>query len=230
MFFIRKSKMERLPVTMTGVRMGERALQIGIDDPSLASAIAAKVGLSGHAAIAVSDDPAAAKARAAAATAGILVDVRVTPFDSLPFPGDAFDAIGPACGGRRTPTIRRRRSRRDAARGSPRPARREDASSSSREVRAGEWRHGFAADSRRRRQAPPRAPWARPASALLACSPIAKATGSRRDSSRGLKIGDNACLPERAGARLAGPKWPDPPEAIRQDSCLTREGPTAPEA
>ena len=93
MFFIRKSKMERLPVTMTGVRMGERALQIGIDDPSLASAIAAKVGLSGHAAIAVSDDPAAAKARAAAATAGILVDVRVTPFDSLPFPGDAFDAI-----------------------------------------------------------------------------------------------------------------------------------------
>ena len=93
MFFVRRSKMERLPVTMTGVRMGERALQIGIDDPSLAGAIAAKVGLSGHAAIAVRDDPAAAKARAAAAMAGILVDVRVTPFDSLPFPGDAFDAI-----------------------------------------------------------------------------------------------------------------------------------------
>ena len=93
MFFIRKSRMERLPVTMTGVRMGERALQIGIDDPSLAGAIAAKVGLSGHAAIAVGDDPAAAKARAAAAMAGVLVDVRVTPFGSLPFPSDAFDAI-----------------------------------------------------------------------------------------------------------------------------------------
>ena len=54
---------------------------------------AAKVGLSGHAAIVVADDRAAAKAHAAAATAGVLVDVQVTPFDSLPFPIDSFDAI-----------------------------------------------------------------------------------------------------------------------------------------
>ena len=93
MFFIRKSTLERLPVAMSGVGMGERALQIGIDDPSLAGAIAAKVGLSGHAAIVVTDDRAAAKAHAAAATAGVLVDVQVTPFDSLPFPSDSFDAI-----------------------------------------------------------------------------------------------------------------------------------------
>jgi SAM-dependent methyltransferase len=93
MSFLRKPRLERLPVAMTGVRMGERALQIGIDDPSLAGAIAAKVGLSGHAAIAVNDDRNAAKARAAAATAGVLVDVQVTPSDSLPFPGDFFDAI-----------------------------------------------------------------------------------------------------------------------------------------
>lgn len=93
MFFLRRSNLERLPVAMSGVRMGERALQIGIDDPSLASAIAAKVGLSGHAALAVNDDRTAAKARSAAATAGVLVDVLVTPLDSLPFPGDSFDAI-----------------------------------------------------------------------------------------------------------------------------------------
>ena len=93
MFFIRKSRLERLPVAMSGVRMGERALQIGIDDPSLVGAIAAKVGLSGHAAIAVSDDREAAKARGAAETAGVLVDVHVTPFDALPFPGDDFDVI-----------------------------------------------------------------------------------------------------------------------------------------
>jgi len=93
MFFLRKSSVERLPITMSGVRMGERALQIGIDDPSLAGTIAAKVGLSGHAAIAVNDDRNAAKARAAAATAGVLVDVQVTPLDSLPFPSDSFDAI-----------------------------------------------------------------------------------------------------------------------------------------
>ena len=93
MFFLRKSNLERLPVAMSGVRMGERALQIGIDDPSIAGAIAAKVGLSGHAVIAVNDDHTAAKARAAAAAVGVLVDVHVTPFDSLPFPGDSFDAI-----------------------------------------------------------------------------------------------------------------------------------------
>jgi len=93
MFFVRKSSVERLPITMSGVRMGERALQIGIDDPSLAGAIAAKVGLSGHAAIAVGDERTAAKARAAGATAGVLVDVQVTPLDSLPFPSDSFDAL-----------------------------------------------------------------------------------------------------------------------------------------
>ena len=93
MFFLRKPNLERLPVAMSGVRMGERTLQIGIADPSLASAIAAKVGLSGHAAIAVNDDRSAAKARAEAATAGVLVDVQVTPLDSLPFPDGSFDAI-----------------------------------------------------------------------------------------------------------------------------------------
>ena len=93
MLSLRKLSLERLPVVMSGVRMGERALQIGIDDPSLAGAIAAKVGLSGHAAFAVSNDRNAAKARAAAAAAGVLADVQVTPLDSLPFPGDAFDAV-----------------------------------------------------------------------------------------------------------------------------------------
>lgn len=93
MFFLRKSTLELLPVAMAGVRMGERALQIGIDDPALAGAIAAKVGLSGHAAIAVRDAEAAAKARAAAAKAGALVDLQVTELHSLPFAADAFDAI-----------------------------------------------------------------------------------------------------------------------------------------
>ena len=93
MFFLRKSRLEPLPVTMSGVRMGERALQIGIADPTLACAIAAKVGLSGQAAIAVIDDRTAATAHAAAATAGVFLDVQVTPLDSLPFEGDSFDAI-----------------------------------------------------------------------------------------------------------------------------------------
>jgi SAM-dependent methyltransferase len=93
MFFLRKSNLERLPIAMSGVRMGERALQVGINDPSLAGAIAAKVGLSGHAAIAVADERAAAVAKRAASIGGALVDVQIAPLDALPFAVDAFDLI-----------------------------------------------------------------------------------------------------------------------------------------
>ena len=91
--FLRKSRIEPLPVTMSAVRMGERVLQVGVDDPAVASAIAAKVGLSGNAAIAVVDDRAASRAHGAAASAGVLVDVKVTSLASLPFDRDAFDLL-----------------------------------------------------------------------------------------------------------------------------------------
>jgi len=93
MFFLRKSSLERLPVAMSGVRMGERALQIGIDDRTLAGAIAAKVGLSGHAAFAVTDEGKAANARRAGEAAGVLVDVQTISLPTLPFGGDAFDVV-----------------------------------------------------------------------------------------------------------------------------------------
>lgn len=93
MFFLRKSTLERLPVVMSGVRMGERALQIGIDDSDLVGAIAAKVGLSGQAAVVVTEERDANKVRGAAARAGALVDVQVAPLDALPFADDAFDVV-----------------------------------------------------------------------------------------------------------------------------------------
>lgn len=94
MFFLRKAKQQDpLAFTMSGVRMGERALQIGIDDTSLAAAIAAKVGLSGHAAIAVADEASAARARAAIAKAATLADVHVTALDALPLADGTFDLV-----------------------------------------------------------------------------------------------------------------------------------------
>jgi SAM-dependent methyltransferase len=89
--FFRKPRIEALPVTMTGVRMGERLLQVGVDDAALAAALASKVGLSGAAAHAVADDRDASRARAAAASAGVLVDVQVAPLRTLPFDAGAFD-------------------------------------------------------------------------------------------------------------------------------------------
>jgi SAM-dependent methyltransferase len=78
---------------MSSVRMGERALQIGVADASLVGAIASKVGMSGHAAVAVEQERDAEKARSGAASAGALVDVTVAPLDALPFPSDSFDVV-----------------------------------------------------------------------------------------------------------------------------------------
>lgn len=91
--FLRKSAIEPLPVTMSAVRLGDRVLQVGVDDAAIASTLAAKVGLSGYAAIAVFDDANAARAQAAAASAGILVDVKVSPPSSVPFESDSFDLV-----------------------------------------------------------------------------------------------------------------------------------------
>jgi ubiquinone/menaquinone biosynthesis C-methylase UbiE len=91
--FLRKTRIEPLPVTMSAVRMGERVLQIGVDDAAVASAIAAKAGLSGNAAIAVVDDRDAVRAQKAFAGAGIHVEVTVSPLGSLRFDSDAFDLV-----------------------------------------------------------------------------------------------------------------------------------------
>ena len=93
--FLRKTKDRRepVPVTMTGVRMGERVLQVGTDTPSVAAAIASRVGLSGTAAIAVADEAAAKRARTAAEESGGLVEVLVGPLDHLQFPDGAFDLV-----------------------------------------------------------------------------------------------------------------------------------------
>ncbi len=52
----RGGSMDPLHVSMTGVRMGERFLQIGCHDSALLAGLAAKVGLSGTAAVAALDD------------------------------------------------------------------------------------------------------------------------------------------------------------------------------
>jgi ubiquinone/menaquinone biosynthesis C-methylase UbiE len=94
--FLRKTDVgtEPLAVTMSGVRLGERALQVGLDDPAIAAAIAAKTGLTGEAALVVADDATAASARAAVANAGGLGDVHVVgALQPLPFADQAFDLI-----------------------------------------------------------------------------------------------------------------------------------------
>ncbi|MDP1568506.1 MAG: methyltransferase domain-containing protein [Vicinamibacterales bacterium] len=91
--FLRRQPTDPLHVSMMGVRMGERVLQIGCDDPTLLGGVSLKVGLSGTAACIVTSGADAARAERAGADAGALLDVQQTPLATLPFDAAAFDLI-----------------------------------------------------------------------------------------------------------------------------------------
>ena len=85
--------MDPLHVSMTGVRMGERFLQIGCHDRALLSGLAAKVGLSGNAAVAAFDDAEAKRAAGVGAKVGALIDTHKIEGSALPFESDQFDMV-----------------------------------------------------------------------------------------------------------------------------------------
>ncbi|MSO45317.1 MAG: methyltransferase domain-containing protein [Acidobacteria bacterium] len=95
MFFLRKAMVstEPLALTMSGVRMGERLLEIGADDAPLLAALALKVGMSGSAVVAVDNPQAAALATDAAARAGALIELRVGPYETLAAEAGVFDVV-----------------------------------------------------------------------------------------------------------------------------------------
>jgi SAM-dependent methyltransferase len=80
-----------LSVSMTGVKLGDRVVFVGVPDAGRVAAIAAKVGLSGRAVAVVPDDRAAARVNKAAAGAGVLVDTEVADERRLPFGDGEFD-------------------------------------------------------------------------------------------------------------------------------------------
>jgi len=89
--FQRRGDPYSLVVGMSGVNMGDRLVQIGCTHGGRLGALAAKVGLSGHAAAVVPDEAAAVRARKGAAQAGALVEVEVAPPTRLPLAEGTFD-------------------------------------------------------------------------------------------------------------------------------------------
>jgi SAM-dependent methyltransferase len=78
---------------MSGVKLGDRLLQIGCSDASLLAAIASKVGLSGRACVAAVSEEEADHARKGGERGGILLEVeQITP-GTFPFDAGSFDLV-----------------------------------------------------------------------------------------------------------------------------------------
>jgi ubiquinone/menaquinone biosynthesis C-methylase UbiE len=96
MFLDRFAKREApypLVVGMTGVKLGDRVLQIGCSNGGPLAAIAAKVGLSGRALAIVPDQASMARAQKAAANLGVLVEVELSSSPRLPVDDAALDLV-----------------------------------------------------------------------------------------------------------------------------------------
>ncbi|MFN7980351.1 MAG: methyltransferase domain-containing protein [Vicinamibacterales bacterium] len=91
--FRAKSNPHMLIVGMTGVKMGDRLVQVGCSDGAALAAVAAKVGLSGRAAAVVPDTDAAVRVRKGAEQAGVLVETHTAPSNALPLDDTSFDVV-----------------------------------------------------------------------------------------------------------------------------------------
>ena len=89
--WIKRQDPYSLSVGMTGVKLGDRVLQIGCAHGGRLAAIAAKVGLSGRAVVVVSDQASAERAQKGAANAGVLVEVEMGEGTRLTADAASFD-------------------------------------------------------------------------------------------------------------------------------------------
>ena len=89
--FFRQPAIDPLQVAMTGVKMGEKFVLVGCDDPVLLAGLGAKTGLSGGAAAVLFDDDQAVLARRAAAREGFLLESSISRDGAASFDDGAFD-------------------------------------------------------------------------------------------------------------------------------------------
>ncbi len=93
MKWIRKSNLEPLAVSMSGLKLGDRLLVMGCSDPALIAALASRVGLTGRACAVDENEQRAADAGRAAEREGALVETAHAPGWRVPFDESSFDVV-----------------------------------------------------------------------------------------------------------------------------------------
>jgi ubiquinone/menaquinone biosynthesis C-methylase UbiE len=93
MRWLRKSQLDPLAVTMSGVKLADRLLVLGGSDTALIGALAGKAGLTGRSVV-VDASPAVTSASATAVERdGHLIESFTAPWSMLPFDPHTFDVV-----------------------------------------------------------------------------------------------------------------------------------------
>ena len=90
-WFRKTQAAEPLPVTMAGVKLGDRFLAVGVRDPGLIAVLAARAGLTGTACAIDADEGAVTKAAAAIERDGVLAELTRAPWGMWPYGDASFD-------------------------------------------------------------------------------------------------------------------------------------------
>lgn len=91
MRLFRQSSLEHLPVSIAGIKLGDRVLMLGCGDPKLIAQLASKTGLTGRACAVDEDAARTARAAETALREGALVETLAAPWTALPLDEGAFD-------------------------------------------------------------------------------------------------------------------------------------------
>lgn len=90
-WFRKQEEIDPLPVTMTGLRLGNRLLAVGGADPELVALLARKTGLTGHVCLVEPDAERGARAAAAVERAGALIETITASWGQVPLDANNFD-------------------------------------------------------------------------------------------------------------------------------------------
>jgi ubiquinone/menaquinone biosynthesis C-methylase UbiE len=91
--WFRKSRLDPLAVSMSGVKLGDRVLIAGGSDAALIAALAGKAGLTGRTCVVDESADRSAQAARLAEREGALVESASSPYTSLPFDPESFDVV-----------------------------------------------------------------------------------------------------------------------------------------